>query len=820
MGHRPRQLSKVEAWYLLPLACFTLFGFAVAQPLFDLLARNPIFLLQHEAGHREAAWLIASSWLLPGLAAAVLISLLRLLSSAAARAGFALFFFVAVAATVSPLLRSVSPDRPWVAVALAAVLALWRSASFRGALAVGALAPILFSIVFVARPGIRGVLDPPRPPGALELRTHGELKSVILVILDELPLTNLLSAMNEIDAERYPNLAAFREDSVWFRNCATVSGATERSIPAILTGRYVRSELTPDLAHYPENLVTLLAHDMLVVAHEGVTHLSPPKFERHDPMSRAHRMDLLLSDSAVLLLHRILPPKLARSVPQIDTGWAGFGRAQDVRGGRVGKFLNWVQRLQRGFKPTLGVIHIVLPHSPYVYYADATQYSDRFEEPFKYGGRWLDDAHPVSQAWMRARLQLQTTDGLIGALVHRLRELGLYDDAVIAITADHGASFRPGDFYRRISDSNLADLAAVPWFLKLPGQARAGDLDERLVITTDILPTLAEAAGFEVPWETDGRSFLRKDEPGRESALFFDLEDATTEHPFTLADLAGQEQTLWRQIEAFAQTPPGGRSTSVGTYAGLVAAAVSELEIGEPSEFKVRLADQPRAASTRPGSTFLPGEIHGWILASRPMHAPVDLALCLRDSVVAVTQSVTGGEAVRAAEWLALIPRRRLLSGSGGLRLYAIDSGSRLHPLERTGAQPSVLGQRLGIAYVEDVELRGIYADTRLDGEGERWTAPNASLSIPLRADDRPARLRIAILRPAVPSAHMVITAAGDVLFDGQLEEEPWEREFRLDPDTLALDRPFVVELNCDASVADDAGRARAVLLSGVWLLD
>jgi hypothetical protein len=34
------------------------------------------------------------------------------------------------------------------------------------------------------------------------------------------------------------------------------------------------------------------------------------------------------------------------------------------------------------------------------------------------------------------------------------------------------------------------------------------------------------------------------------------------------------------------------------------------------------------------------------------------------------------------------------------------------------------------------------------------------------------------------------------------------------------LDRPFVVELNCDASVADDAGRARAVLLSGVWLLD
>jgi len=43
----------------------------------------------------------------------------------------------------------------------------------------------------------------------------------------------------------------------------------------------------------------------------------------------------------------------------------------------------------------------------------------------------------------------------------------------------------------------------VPFVVKLPGQ-RSGTVDDRAVRTVDALPTIAKAAGVQVPWETDG----------------------------------------------------------------------------------------------------------------------------------------------------------------------------------------------------------------------------------------------------------------------------------------------------------------------------
>ena len=91
-------------------------------------------------------------------------------------------------------------------------------------------------------------------------------------------------------------------------------------------------------------------------------------------------------------------------------------------------------------------------------------------------------------------LQVQYVDRLVGRLLDALRAGGLFDDAVIVVTADHGASFATGEPRRPANRANVGVIAPVPFFVKLPGQ-RDGRVDDRAVRTIDVLPTIAEAAG-------------------------------------------------------------------------------------------------------------------------------------------------------------------------------------------------------------------------------------------------------------------------------------------------------------------------------------
>ena len=100
-------------------------------------------------------------------------------------------------------------------------------------------------------------------------------------------------------------------------------------------------------------------------------------------------------------------------------------------------------------------------------------------------------------------LQAQYADRLVGRLLDALRARGLFDDAVIVVTADHGASFATGEPRRPANRANVGAIAPVPFFVKLPGQ-REGRVDDRAVRTIDVLPTIAKAAGVRLPWQADG----------------------------------------------------------------------------------------------------------------------------------------------------------------------------------------------------------------------------------------------------------------------------------------------------------------------------
>jgi len=148
-------------------------------------------------------------------------------------------------------------------------------------------------------------------------------------------------------------------------------------------------------------------------------------------------------------------------------------------------------------------LHAELPHVPFRYFPYGRAYAvHRFDLP-GLTDRWTHRQWLPDQSFQRHVLQTQYTDLLVGRFLDRLRELGLYEEAVIVVTSDHGTAFRAGEPRRQPTKANWADIASVPFIVKEPGQ-RAGVVDDSAVRTVDVLPTIAKAAGVDVPWKTDG----------------------------------------------------------------------------------------------------------------------------------------------------------------------------------------------------------------------------------------------------------------------------------------------------------------------------
>jgi hypothetical protein len=111
-------------------------------------------------------------------------------------------------------------------------------------------------------------------------------------------------------------------------------------------------------------------------------------------------------------------------------------------------------------------------------------------------------------------MQVALTDRLIGELVARLKEVGIYDKALVVITADNGESFLHANHDRHVADAvTFTDIASTPLFIKLP-DSHSGGYDDRHVRTFDIVPTIAAAAGVKLPWKVEGQSVLEHGDPG------------------------------------------------------------------------------------------------------------------------------------------------------------------------------------------------------------------------------------------------------------------------------------------------------------------
>ena len=113
-------------------------------------------------------------------------------------------------------------------------------------------------------------------------------------------------------------------------------------------------------------------------------------------------------------------------------------------------------------------------------------------------------AHVSIERMARYDGEIAFFDQSLAALFAHLRELGLYQDMVIALVSDHGFPHMEHGTGRHGFKLHNEDIH-VPLLLKVPG--RTGEVDDT-VSTIDLLPTLLDVAGVEPPAGIQGVSLL------------------------------------------------------------------------------------------------------------------------------------------------------------------------------------------------------------------------------------------------------------------------------------------------------------------------
>ncbi len=657
-------------------ALLGLCALGLAQPIFEVLSPSPEFFVTRNTTVTDVLLVSAAVCIgVPLLLTAIEWSLRQISPRAAT-----LFFLSSVAVLISALLL------PWIkrtdslevvgsfAVAIGGgvlvALGAWRLPVVRQFLSALAPAAVVLPALFLLDGQVQGALIPVR--GVASGPALARTPPIVVVVFDELPLNSLLGADGRLDAGRYPNFAALARDAFWFRRASTVSSNTVWAVPAIASGRYPTTPgSVPTLRYYPNNLFTFLSAGYETSIFSRFLQLCPDSRCHYDVFAPSETISALLEDLGIVWLHVALPERLTPALPSVVGDWAGFEQErrwrqqQDHRGGEFDRFLATLD----GRPAHLNFLHSLLPHMPFEYMPSGRRYiADQAGNERGRGLFWHASRAYVDAVHQRHLLQVGYVDHLVGRLLSRLRALDAYDEALIIITADHGAAYQEGTSRRSPRDANIADIMLVPLFVKLPRQTQ-GETIDRNVETVDILPTIASVVGTPLPFETDGRSLLDPTRPERPLKRMFTV-TKTDVHVRKVTDWEPQlQRSLGRKLARFGARDDIGLFSTPGTRE-LLGAPLSKVE---PVTVRARGAGRIVVENL---SSFtdvnlvadpLPLEIRGRIRGSAP---PLVLAVVVNGVVAATTVSY---EQEQRHVFSTMIPETSLRQGVNEVRVFQLD---------------------------------------------------------------------------------------------------------------------------------------------------
>jgi hypothetical protein len=480
---------------------------------------------------------------------------------------------------------------------------------------------------------------------------------IVFVVFDALPGPMLMKPGGALDAERFPGFAELAADSTWYRNATTVHDSTIKSIPAMLDGRWPSNLRRPLVGDHPVNLFTLLRRNYRIWADEEGTQLCPRT------VCKQKRARLLY------LLHGQREQRFAAALSQIGAP------SKDKR-------------------PPLWFLHVLLPHEPLRFLPSGKVYEGGADpEAGLDGNESFDNAFLAQQAEQRHLLQLEYTDTLVRALLQRLRATGLYDKALIVITADHGISFRvkksPAEPYRvgqigwrrDMTKRNAHDVAFVPLFVKKPGQHDA-KIDDGWVRTLDILPTiLRQAQAKKVPRAVAGRVLGERDKSPQELELLTNRAGLLELARATL--VRKRDATVAERARRFGTGADVDRLFAIGPNAGLIGRTITSFPADGDAEDppRARFWGARRFIDVDLQGRRVPANVLGWLDGTDS--GGRDLAVAVNGRIAAAGRSFKPIGST-GMEFSLMVPQSAFRQGFNDVRLYQVLGGRSLVELGRT----------------------------------------------------------------------------------------------------------------------------------------
>jgi len=716
----PHGMGRVARLRRRALHLAVLWAFAVAQPLLDLLGDAPEFFVARGNTRWDIILLAVVVTLVPPLLLVGVEWLAGLVSEPLRDAIHLLFVGLLFAAFLLQLVDGVgAAGAALIAYSVAggavAALAYARLEAPRQLLTVLSPAPLVFLFLFLVVAPVSKLILPGAEAETVDVTIPGKTP-VVVIVFDELSGLVLLGPDGRIDAARYPNFARLAGEATWYRNATTVSDYTDHALPALLTGDVTERGSAPIASDHPTNLFTLLGGKYSFDVTEPVTDLCPHRLcpnEADEAGTRGQRWRELARDLPLVSLHLLLPDDLADDLPPVDRSFGNFrtggggdgdgpteGPTEGATGRALEAFASISERVQifDAFERRLAhapsgahfsFMHLQMPHNPYHFLPNGQRYPDGLRAipglnpadglP---GGVWAKDAALTRQALERYLLQVRYTDAMLGVILDRLEQNGSYNRSLVAVLADHGASFTPGEPHRSVTEGNLAEIASIPLFIKAPGQ-RLGRIDDANVHITDLLPTLAARLDVKLPFGTDGQVADRAGDGGeitvRPTRNAPDLSLPFDEFVRRRDALVARDRSL------FGVGADG--LYEAGAAADLIGRPVSSL--AEPTGAgRFSLDGAGLLADVDPGAEVVPAFVTGSLTGVR---SGARLAVAVDGRVVASAATFDEGDAERFA---AIVPAGAFRKGAADVEL-----------IELTAAGPH--------------RLRGSTASYRLAADGE-----------------------------------------------------------------------------------------------------
>ncbi len=313
------------------------------------------------------------------------------------------------------------------------------------------------------------------------------------------------------------------------------------------------------------------------------------------------------------------------------------------------------------------------PHYPWTHFPDGRKYSNlssEFQDVLGDDTRWEGPRSLTDLALQRHMLETGFTDHLLGELIGRLRRDGLWNRALIVVTADHGNAVIPHAPRRNPTHANLGQIAPVPLFVKVPGQLH-GRVVDRHVCTTEILPMTARILGIRYPWKRfpcPANRVTVANSPSGESSLPFARVERLRDRYVERIDRSFGEHDGWGPVLRF------------GPHPDLVGRQASSFPVSTAPQESVSIDNESRLRDVDPrASTVLASLLRGTISDGDPGEA---LAVAINGRLAAVGRSFSsaGSEA-----YSLLVPPHYLRHGANSAEVFRVLGSASSTRLQRLG---------------------------------------------------------------------------------------------------------------------------------------